>query len=145
MIDDYYIEQVVRKFYATKGIKTVYVDYMQLIAERDENMTHTLGRISRMLKNLANGLNISIVALSQLNREVEHRDNKRPIMSDIKQSGSLEEDADLLIGLYRDEYYNKDSKFAGLMEFIILKNRNGPTGTITLEFKSDTNKISSGG
>jgi replicative DNA helicase len=141
MIDDYYIELMVRKFYTVHNIKAVYVDYMQLIAERDDKMTQTLGRISRMLKNLANSLNISVVALSQLNREVEHRDNKRPIMSDIKQSGYLEEDADVLVGLYRDEYYNKETKFAGLMEFIILKNRNGPAGTITLDFKSETNKI----
>lgn len=144
MMDDYYIESAIKKFTNTKGIKTVYIDYMQLIAERDENMIHSLGRISRMLKTYANGLKISVVALSQLNREVEHRDNKRPVMSDIKQSGSLEEDADLVVGLYRDEYYNKDTKYPGLMEFIILKNRNGPTGTITLDFKPDTNKISGG-
>lgn len=144
MMDDYYIESRIRRFHSVYGIQTGYIDYMQLIAERDENMTQSLGRISRTLKTLANGLNISLVANTQLNREVEHRDNKRPLMSDIKQSGFLEEDADLVVGLYRDEYYNKETKLAGLMEFIILKNRNGPTGAITLDFKSETNKISGG-
>jgi replicative DNA helicase len=141
LMDDYYIESAVKKFVNSKGVKAVYVDYLQLIAERDENMTMTLGRISRMLKVYANGLNISVVALSQLNREVEHRDNKRPMMSDIKQAGTIEEDADLVIGLYRDEYYNKETKYPGLMEFIFLKNRNGPTGTVTLDFISETNKV----
>jgi len=141
LMDDYYIESVIKKFTNSKGIKSVFVDYLQLVAERDENMVHTLGRISRMLKVYASGLGISIVALSQLNREVEHRDNKRPIMSDIKQSGSIEEDADLVIGLYRDEYYNKETKYPGLMEFIFLKNRNGPTGTVTLDFVAETNKV----
>jgi replicative DNA helicase len=141
MMDVITIENTIKKYNTLHGVKVAYLDYIQLVAERDENMTHALGKISRMLKNLANGLDLSIVTLSQLNREVEHRDNKRPLMSDLKQSGSLEEDADIVVGLYRDEYYNKDTKFPGLMEFNILKNRNGPVGSITLDFKSETNKV----
>ena len=112
------------------------------MVERDTNQTQELGRVSRKLKLLANGLDMTVVALSQLNREVEHRDNKRPVMSDIRQCGNLEEDADFVIGLYRDEYYNKDSKDKGRMEFIILKQRNGPTGTTILRFNAESNRVS---
>lgn len=142
IVDEYYIENTIKKFYATHGIKTAYIDYIQLIAERDDDLVHTLGRISRMLKLLANHLNMSVVALSQLNRKVEMRDNKRPIMSDMRDSGNLEEDADLVIGLYRDDYYYKEeSQHPDTMEYLILKNRNGPTGSILLDFDPETNKV----
>lgn len=141
MVDEYYIENTIKKFKSMHDIKTVYIDYIQLIAERDDNMVHALGRISRMLKLIAENLDISCVVLSQLNREVEHRENKRPMASDLRQSGNLEEDADVIIGLYRDEQYNKESKFKGMLEFNFIKNRNGPVGTVTLEFEPITNRI----
>jgi len=137
-----YLESAVRKYTSTKGVKVVYVDYLQLLVERDNNQTQELGRLSRMFKLLANDLKITVMLVSQLNRYVEMRDDKRPIMSDLRQSGNLEEDADFVVGLYRDEYYNRDSKDKGTMEFIILKNRNGPVGTLPLKFVNDTNKMS---
>lgn len=140
--DLYYIESTITRFKSLYGVKNVYLDYLQLLSERDENQTQELGRISRMLKLLANQHSICIVAISQLNRSVEQRDNKRPLMSDLRQSGSLEEDADYVIGLYRDDYYNKESPNKGLLEFIILKARNGPVGTLTLKFTAESNKIS---
>lgn len=139
--DIHSIESTIYKFKATKGIEVVYLDYLQLLAERDENQTHELGRISRTCKLLANDQNVCVIGASQLNRGVEIRDNKRPVMSDLRQSGNLEEDADFVVGLYRDEYYFKDTKDKNLMEFIILKARNGPIGTVTVRFDSESNRI----
>lgn len=141
IIDEYYLENTIKKFKSLHDIKTVYIDYIQLLAERDDNMVHALGKISRMLKLLAGSLGITCIALSQLNRDVEHRDNKRPMASDLRQSGNLEEDADVIIGLYRDEQYNKETKFKGMMEFNFIKQRNGPVGVVTLEFDPITNKL----
>jgi len=136
------IESVTRKYHSLHNVSTVFIDYIQLLSERSADQTQELGRISRRLKLLANSLNISIVVLSQLNREVEHRDNKRPVMADLRQCGNLEEDADFVIGLYRDDYYNpKDSKEKDKIEYIILKQRNGPTGTIMLGFDSSTVQV----
>jgi len=136
-----YLDTTIRKYRQLHNIDTVYVDYVQLMAERNEQSTHEIGRISRRLKLLANELGIGAVLLSQLNREVEHRDDRRPIMSDLRQSGNLEEDADLIAGLYRDEYYFKDSPNKGTIEFIIRKQRNGPIGTIYLNFVDTTNVV----
>lgn len=136
-----YIESTISKYKRNHGIEVVYMDYIQLFSERDEEQTAELGRISRMLKLLANKLNICIVVISQLNRQVEYRDNKRPVMSDLRQSGNLEEDADFVVGLYRDEYYNKETTAKNLMEFIVLKARNAPVGTQMLKFESETNRI----
>jgi replicative DNA helicase len=135
------MEAVIRKYKSLHDIKVVYIDYVQLMVERDNNQTQELGRVSRRLKLMANTLDMTMVVLSQLNREVEHRDNKRPVMSDIRQCGNLEEDADFVVGLYRDEYYDKDSKQKGKLEFIILKQRNGPTGTTILKFDAETNQV----
>jgi len=111
------------------------------LAERGDNQTAELGQISRMAKLVANNQNVCIIGASQLNRSVESRDNKRPVMSDLRQSGNLEEDADYVISLYRDEYYNKETKYKNMMEFSILKARNGPVGTITLKFEPESNKV----
>lgn len=135
------IESTIRKYHATHGVKVFFIDYIQLLAERNANQTQELGRISRKLKLLANSLDVTIFVLSQLNRDVEYRDNKRPTMPDLRQCGNLEEDADFVIGLYRDEYYNADSKAKGKMEFIILKARNGPTGTVVVGFDAITTKV----
>lgn len=139
--DLYYIESTIKKYKNLHNIKVVYLDYVQILVERDDNQTHEIGRVSRLFKSLANELDLCCVLLSQLNRGVEQRDNKRPILSDLRQSGNLEEDADVVVGLYRDEYYNPATTMKKIMEFIILKYRNGPVGTIPLKFEDVTNVI----
>lgn len=129
-----YVSSTIRRFKNQKGITNVWVDYLQLLAERDSNATHELGRLTRMSKLLAEQLDIPIGLIVQLSRSVEQRDDKRPILSDIRQSGNIEEDADLVVFLYRDEYYNQDTKSKGVVEYIIRKNRSGPVGTIRLKF-----------
>lgn len=140
--DMLYIESTIRKFVSTHNIKGVYVDYIQLLTNREDNQTAELGRISRKFRLLANELNLYFIVLSQLNREVEHRENKRPVMSDLRQSGNLEEDADYVVGLYREAYYNPKTEDKKALEFIILKSRNGPVGTIALSFNAETNVVS---
>ena len=136
------VETTIRKYKSTNNIKVVFLDYIQILSERDEGQTQELGRISRKLKLLANELDITVIVISQLNRLVELREDKRPMMSDLRQCGNMEEDADLVIGLYRDEYYHKDKKEnKGKLEFIILKARNGPTGTIMLEFNEQIAEV----
>jgi replicative DNA helicase len=135
------IEATIRKYLSLYGTKVVYIDYIQLLSERDADQTQELGRISRRLKLLSNQLDITSVVLSQLNRDVEHRDNKRPVSADLRQCGNLEEDADFIIGLYRDEVYDKETKDKNKMEFIILKQRNGPTGMVKLGFDGTTAQI----
>ena len=129
-----YISSTVRRFKNQKGITNVWVDYLQLLAERDNNSTHELGKITRMSKLLAEQLEIPIGLVVQLNRGLEQRDDKRPVLSDIRQSGNIEEDADQVMFLYRDEVYYQDTKNKGIMEYIIRKNRSGPVGTIRLKF-----------
>jgi replicative DNA helicase len=140
--DIHYMESTIYKYKNSKGIEVVYIDYLQLMAERGDNQTAELGQISRMGKLLANDQNVCIVGVSQLNRGVEARENKRPMMSDLRQSGNLEEDADFVVGLYRDEYYDKETRYKNMMEFLILKARNGPIGTVTLKFDPESNKVS---
>ena len=140
--DLHYMESTIYKYKASKKIEVVYIDYLQLLVNRGDNQTAELGQVSRMCKLLANDQDLCVVAVSQLNRQVEMRDNKRPVMSDLRQSGNLEEDADYVIGLYRDEYYNADTKYKNTLEFLVLKARSGPTGTVTLKFNSESNKVS---
>lgn len=137
-----YMESTIVKYKRQFDIKVVYLDYIQIAVDRDDNQTQEIGRVSRLFKGLSNELPICSVLVSQLNRAVELRDNKRPILSDLRQSGNLEEDADMVVGLYRDEYYNKETKYKNLMEFNILKYRNGAVGSITLKFEPVTNLIS---
>ena len=139
--DTYYIESTVNKYKNLYDIKVVYLDYIQILVDRDDNQTAEIGKYSRLFKTLANELDICTIIASQLNRSVESRDNKRPVLSDLRQSGNLEEDADIVVGLYRDEYYNPETRFKNLMEFTILKYRNGPPGTVTIKFDNVTNKI----
>jgi replicative DNA helicase len=103
-----------------------------------DNRVQELSRITRSLKTLARELNVPVVSLSQLSRGVEQRNNKRPMMSDLRESGSIEQDADLVIMLYRDSYYHPDSPDRDTAEIIITKHRNGPTGTVKLGFKPET-------
>ncbi|MDP2762967.1 MAG: replicative DNA helicase [Enterobacteriaceae bacterium] len=145
------IRNKARKIYKKYGkIGTIVIDYLQLmhIPGLNDLRAAEISEISRSLKILAKELKVPIIALSQLNRSLEQRIDKRPIMSDLRESGSIEQDADLIIFIYRDEIYNKNSLDTGTAEIIIAKQRNGPTGTIKLtflgqysRFENFTNKI----
>lgn len=114
----------------------VFIDYLQLIEEleKNDNRVQELSKITRSLKKLARELNVPIIVLSQLSRNVEMRTNKRPILSDLRESGSIEQDADVVIMLYRDDYYNNNTAEKNLIEIILAKQRNGPVGTAKLKF-----------
>ncbi|HIH2762741.1 MAG TPA: replicative DNA helicase [Candidatus Azoamicus sp.] len=133
----YDINTKARKIYnLNKELGAIIIDYLQLMHIPDMNdfRASEISEISRSLKVLAKELNVPIIALSQLNRSLEQRTDKRPIMSDLRESGSIEQDADLIIFIYRDEIYNKNIKNKGIAEIIIAKQRNGPIGTINLKF-----------
>jgi replicative DNA helicase len=114
----------------------IVVDYLQLMTSGTsaDNRVHEVSQISRHLKLLARDLDIPILAMSQLSRAVEQRHDKRPILSDLRESGSIEQDADLVVFLYRDDYYNDDSDLQGIAEVILAKHRNGPTDTVKMSF-----------
>jgi replicative DNA helicase len=139
-----YILTTARKFSRNNNVKVCYLDYIQLLADRGSEATHELGSISRSLKLLAKELENSWVVGSQFNRLLETREDKRPQLSDLRQSGNLEEDADLVIGLYRDVMYNRDTKDKNVMESIILKQRSGPRGMLPLKFEEETGRIQDG-
>ena len=129
--------QVRRLQASQKGqLGLVLLDYLQLMDGGSDNRVQELSRITRSLKGLAREVNVPVIALSQLSRAVESRNNKRPMMSDLRESGSIEQDADLVMMLYRDEYYNPDTPDRGVAEVIVTKHRNGPTGAIKLLFQA---------
>lgn len=128
-----------RRLKREKGIELIVIDYLQLMAgdRRTENKQQEVSEISRQLKLLARELDIPIIALSQLSRGLEARQDKRPIMSDIRESGAIEQDADLVMFLYRDEYYNENTQDKNIAEVIISKHRKGATGTVKLFYKKE--------
>jgi replicative DNA helicase len=132
-----------RRLKAEHGLGMVVIDYIQLMtgSKKSESRQQEVAQISRALKGIARELNVPVIALSQLNRGVEQRQDKRPIMSDLLESGAIEADADVISFIYRDEYYNQDSSKKGIAEIIIAKHRNGPVGAIELGYLKEFTKF----
>ncbi|MCX5924786.1 MAG: replicative DNA helicase [Candidatus Dependentiae bacterium] len=143
MLDIMELRTKARKLKADHGLQFIVIDYLQLLhsPKRHENRHQEVSEISRSLKGLAKELGVPIVALSQLSRNVDSRMDKRPILSDLRESGAIEQDADLIMFLYRDIVYNPDAENPSLTELIIGKQRNGPTGTVHLTFARELTKF----
>jgi len=131
---------------AETPLSLVVVDYLQLMVGqgvRSENRQQEIAEISRGLKILARDLDVPVLAIAQLSRAVEQRHDKRPLLSDLRDSGAIEQDADMVMFLYRDEYYNPDSDDKGIAEIIVGKHRNGPTGKVQLAWLEQYTKFAS--
>lgn len=134
-----------RKLKMEKGLDLVIIDYLQLMSgsgrRRSENRQQEISDISRSLKVMARELEVPVIALSQLSRAVEQRPDKKPMLSDLRESGAIEQDADMVMFLYRDEYYNPDTELKGQAEVIIAKQRSGPTGSVHLKWLAQYTKF----
>ena len=132
-----------RRLKLEKGLDLIVIDYLQLMQSegRQENRQQEISAISRGLKALAKEMDCPVVALSQLSRAPELRSDHRPILSDLRESGAIEQDADVVMFLYRDDYYHEDSDKKNIGEVIIAKHRNGPTGTVELVWKKEFTKF----
>lgn len=139
--DDKYFFSLIKRMHKRYGIKVVILDYLQLLSQREVEATQELGRITRLSKLIANDLGIGVVIGSQLNRLVETRSDRHPVLSDLRQSGYIEEDADVVLGLYRDVKYNPRTKTPDLLELLILKHREGPVGMLPTKFDESTYRI----
>lgn len=133
-----------RRLKQEQGLGMVLIDYLQLIqgsGKSGENRQQEVSEISRTLKGIARELQVPVIALSQLSRGVESRQDKRPMMSDIRESGSIEQDADIVAFLYREDYYDRETENKNTIEIIIAKQRNGPVGSVELAFVKEFNKF----
>ncbi len=142
-ISGYELRTKARRLHAEHGLDLVIVDYLQLMSGdfHSENRQQEISLISRSIKSLARELNVPILALSQLSRQVESRNDKRPMLSDLRESGSIEQDADVVLFIYRDEVYNPETEFPNIAEIIIGKHRSGPTGKFQVFFKRQLAKF----
>ena len=134
-----------RKYKLEHNLSVIIIDYLQLmsgrVGGRSESRQQEISEISRSLKGVARELNVPVIALSQLSRAVEQRPDHRPMLSDLRESGAIEQDADVVMFLYRDEYYNKDTEHPNEAEVIIAKQRNGPIGTVNLAWLPNYTKF----
>ena len=136
------IRALCRRLKAEGNLDMILIDYLQLIkGSGRESRQQEISEISRNLKGLARELDVPVISLSQLSRAPEQRSDRRPMLSDLRDSGAIEQDADMVVFLYRDDYYNEDSEFKGLAEIIIGKQRNGPVGTVQLKFFNEITKF----
>jgi replicative DNA helicase len=134
-----------RRLYAEHGLDLIIVDYLQLMTTdaRVENRNQEISQISRALKNLARELNVPILVASQLSRAVEQRADKRPMLSDLRDSGAIEQDGDVIMFIYRDSQYNEACDNPNATELIVAKHRKGPTGTVELYWKRELTQFCS--
>lgn len=134
-----------RKYKLEKDLKLIIIDYLQLMSgsggRSNESRQQEISEISRSLKQLARDLNVPVIALSQLSRAVEQRPDKHPMLSDLRESGAIEQDADVVMFIYRDDYYNKDTDLKGISEIIIAKQRHGPVGSVQLAWLAEYTKF----